>query len=67
VYWGWYFEGRNQRYEVSAYETTNFTIGSESPNPSVPEFSITLFLVAVLAAVSIFLVIGKRKLTSINH
>jgi|LSQX01.1.fsa_nt_gb hypothetical protein len=34
-----------------------------SPSPTVPEFPITLSLVAVLAAVSVLLVIGKRKLS----
>ena len=34
VYWGWYFEGINQRYDVSAYSTANFTVISPSPPPS---------------------------------
>jgi hypothetical protein len=34
-----------------------------SPSPTVPEFPITLSLVAVLAAVSLLLVLGKKKLT----
>ena len=37
-----------------------------SPSPTVPEFPITLSLVTVLIAVSLLLVIGKKKLT-INH
>jgi hypothetical protein len=62
--WGWYFAGSNQRYEVSAYQTVVFTIGSSlNPSPTVPEFPITLSLVVVLAVVSLLLVIGKRKLT----
>ena len=37
------------------------------PSPTIPEFPITLSLVAVLVAVSLLLVMGKRKLTTINH
>ena len=37
-----------------------------TPSPSVPEFPITATLVAVLAAVSLLLMIGKRK-QSFNH
>lgn len=37
-----------------------------SATPAVPEFPITILLVAVLIAVSLLLVIGKRKL-AINH
>ncbi len=32
VYWGWYFEGINQRYEVSAYSTVNFSVNSKTPS-----------------------------------
>lgn len=42
-----------------------FTI-SAAPTPSVPEFPITLSLALVLVAVSLLLVIGKRKLTIEN-
>jgi hypothetical protein len=67
VYWGWYFVGSNQRYEVSAYQTVVFNIGSSfNPSPTVPEFPITVTLVTVLAFVSLLLVMGKRKLT-IEH
>lgn len=31
VYWGWYFDGTNQRYEVSAYTTVNFLVYSKFP------------------------------------
>ena len=31
VYWGWYFEGINQRYEVFAYSTVNFSVTSSLP------------------------------------
>jgi hypothetical protein len=52
---------------VSPWSTQTITIDSTStnasPSPSVPEFPITASLVAVLAAVSLLLVIGKRKLT----
>jgi hypothetical protein len=41
--------------------TLNPTIAS---SPTVPEFPITASLVSVIAAVSLLLVIGKRKLTS---
>jgi hypothetical protein len=37
-----------------------------SPTPTVPELPITASLVTVLAAVSLLMIIGKRKLT-INH
>lgn len=40
---------------------------SGSPSPTVPEFPITVSLFAVLAAVSLLLIIGKRKLITINH
>jgi hypothetical protein len=44
-----------------------FTINTVStPTATVPEFPITTLLLAVLAAVSLLLVIGKRKLT-VNH
>jgi hypothetical protein len=39
------------------------TLSPTSPAPTVPEFPITISLVAVLAVVSLLLVIGKRKLT----
>ena len=37
IYWGWYFEGINQRYEVSAYSTVNFSVNSKAPSltPSI--------------------------------
>lgn len=68
VYFGWQFDEGLERYEVTAYTTANFTVtdsSSSSPTTTVPEFPITVSLVAVLAAVSLLLVIGKRKLT--NH
>jgi hypothetical protein len=34
VYFGRQFEGKQARYEVFAYSTVNFTIGSESPTPT---------------------------------
>jgi hypothetical protein len=50
--------------------TQTITIGEESstpnPSPTVPEFPITLSLVAVLVSLSLLLVIGKRK-QSHNH
>jgi hypothetical protein len=42
-------------------------IYAPTPTPSVPEFPITATLVAVLFAVSLLLILGKRKLTIINH
>jgi hypothetical protein len=42
------------------------TTNNPSPSPTVPEFPITLSLVTVLVAVSLLLIIGKRKLT-IGH
>jgi hypothetical protein len=39
---------------------------SPTPTPTVPEFPITATLIAVLAAVSLLLIIGKRK-QSFNH
>ena len=63
VYWGWYFAGSNQRYEVSAYQTAVFTIDSSpSQSSTVPEFPITIALVAVLISVSLLLIVSKRKL-----
>jgi hypothetical protein len=38
-----------------------------APTATVPEFPITTLLLAVLAAVSLLLVIGKSKLTIIKH
>jgi len=35
VYWGWYFEGVNQRYEVSAYSHVNFLVTPVSPTPTI--------------------------------
>lgn len=35
VYWGWYFEGINQRYEVFAYSAVDFTVDTSSPKISV--------------------------------
>jgi len=71
VYFGWQFEGVNQRYDVVAYSIVDFMISYASdttlePTPTVPEFPIVLSLVAVLAAVTLLLVIGKRKL-AIEH
>jgi hypothetical protein len=44
-------------------------VSTTSPisTPTVPEFPITASLVAVLAAVTLLLVLGKRKLTVTNH
>jgi hypothetical protein len=42
------------------------SFNNPNPSPSVPEFPITVSLFAVLVAVSLLLVMGKRKLT-INH
>jgi hypothetical protein len=39
---------------------------SGAPFPTVPEFPITATLIAVLVAVSLLLVLGKRK-QSFNH
>jgi hypothetical protein len=38
-----------------------------TPTPTVPEFPITASLVTVLAAVSLLLVIGKKKLITIKN
>jgi hypothetical protein len=55
---GWVFTG-----ETSGWSSTQtVTIpATNSPNPTVPEFPITATLIVVLAAVSLLLVIGKRK------
>lgn len=47
-------------------QTITFSINTTTSTPSVPEFAITAFLVAVLVAVSLSLYIGKKKLT-LNH
>ena len=73
VYWGWYFEN-NQRYEVSAYSTANFTVISPSPPPSPeappektiivdPSFYLGLSLLIVVVAVfaGLMLYFKKRK------
>ena len=49
---------------VSSWSTQTITINPTSNNA---EFPIMVSLVAVLVAVSLLLVIGKRKLTKINH
>jgi hypothetical protein len=53
----------------SAGSSVNFSVdlSDDNPSPTVPEFPITASLVVVLAAVTLLLVIGKRKLTAINH
>jgi hypothetical protein len=43
------------------------SLASPNPTSTVPEIPITVSLVTVLFAVSLLLVIGKRKLTIINH
>jgi hypothetical protein len=43
------------------------TLSPTSPAPTIPEFPITASLVAVLVAVSLMLVLGKRKLTINNY
>jgi hypothetical protein len=47
-------------YDVTYTENTN-SLNSVSPSPTVPEFPITAILIAVLAVVSLLLIIGKRK------
>jgi hypothetical protein len=47
--------------------STSSVTPSPTPAPSVPEFPITVSLFAVLVAVSLLLMIDKRKLTIINH
>jgi hypothetical protein len=65
--------GENYTYtftgQSSEWSTTQtITIpASTSPSPTIPEFPITVSLVAVLAAMSLLLIFGKRKLTAINH
>ena len=48
-------------------QTIIFSINTTTPSPTVPEFPITTSLVTVLSAVSLLLIIGKRKLIIINH
>ena len=59
--WVWVFKGQTSDWSP----TQTITIGEESvsptPSPTVPEFPITITLIAVLATVSLMLVIGKRK------
>ena len=43
-------------------QTVVFTINVPSPSPTVPEFPITIALVAVLISVSLLLIVSKRKL-----
>ena len=69
-YYGHYVSGLivGQTSDWSPTQTLTIpsTSTNDSPSPTVPEFPITLSLVVVLAAVSLLLVIGKRKLT-IEH
>ncbi len=41
-------------------------LNNPTPSPTVPEFPLTVSLIAVLVAASLLLVIGKKKLT-FNH
>jgi hypothetical protein len=55
----WAFTG-----QTSDWSTTQTqTIPSTNPSPTTPEFPIAISLVAVLSAVSLLLIIGKKKLT----
>jgi hypothetical protein len=53
--------------EPTPIPSSSFSIPTITPSPSVPEFPITATLIAVLVAVTLLLIIGKRKLTIINH
>lgn len=46
-----------------ASQSTNIPVITPTVSPSVPEFSLTVLLVTVLAAVSLLLIISKRKRT----
>jgi hypothetical protein len=60
----WEFNGNESAWSP----TQTITIPtSTNPSPTVPEFPITISLVVVLVAVSLLSIIGKRKLTIINH
>ncbi len=63
AYFGWYFEGKNQRYEVLAYETIDFFIISQSPSPSptVPEFSSLLVIPLLLSVLAVALIVRKKQ------
>lgn len=60
----WAFTGQTS--DWSNTQTITIPSANPSPSPSVPEFPITASLVAVLAAVTLLLVIGKRELTKGN-
>lgn len=64
----WTFNGTKSDWSNTQTITIPETPSSTSPipSPTVPEFPITVSLVTVLAAVSLLLVIGKRKLTKGN-
>lgn len=68
---GWVI-GNTHEYSFPIIATSNityFTVSDNLPNtsPIVPEFTTIVTLVTILAVVSLLLVIGKRKLTIINH
>jgi parallel beta-helix repeat protein len=60
----------NGKYVIAQNNTDNypltrlFDIYASNPNPTIPEFPITATLIAVLAVVSLLLIIGKRKISS---
>jgi hypothetical protein len=65
VYWGWYFPGGHQRYEVSAYTTASFEVNSYSnsiPSPTIPELSGLVIVPLLLSVFAFVLVIRYRKI-----
>jgi hypothetical protein len=70
AYWGWYWAGVNQRYEVWSYAAANFTVADSTvsvPTPTVPEFSSAIPLVATLAAAGLLVLISRGKHAAIKR
>ena len=64
VYWGWYFSGRTQRYEVTAYSTSSFEVKNSSnsiPSPSIPEFPSLLVIPLLLSVLAVALMVRKKQ------
>jgi hypothetical protein len=68
IYFGRQSEGKQTRYDVLAYSTVNFAIGSESPSPTLPNlgptsapnanFDLAAILSAVTGVILVVTVIG---------
>jgi hypothetical protein len=63
---GYWQEVSRSQWSNTQTLTIGETCSTVTPTPSVPEFSITVTLIALLVVVSLLLIIGKRKV-SIEH